>query len=197
MTRKPDPSRLLLSALLIALPLGAQSLLQKNSHDPWGIGMIAVFLVLAAWAVGSAIRRSGKAAQAEAVSGAQAGKSVSVHGDSETFRRAWASLRLRRMVQIAAWAPVVFVLVFCAYYRLSGVSEQELLARVGFGDNQFLLVFLGWTVVLAASSIWTFLFRCPSCGKPFFRSETTGRGFAMASRCLNCGIRKYQMPESK
>lgn len=50
-----------------------------------------------------------------------------------------------------------------------------------------------WFIIgIVANVFWFLTFKCPQCGKPFFRKG--GWQNLLARRCLNCGLQKYQGP---
>jgi hypothetical protein len=65
------------------------------------------------------------------------------------------------------------------------------LNRLLDSDVPFLVVAIGSVVLFLYAGLRLYGFRCPSCGKPFFRRGLSYNLFAR--RCMHCGFPKEQI----
>lgn len=93
--------------------------------------------------------------------------------ESDRYRRAWLSLRLRRRIAFG----LMFLYLPAVALVMLGSHDPE-----RYGSLAAKL----WLAAVAVAGIWLSLFRCPRCGHLFGFSWAFSNPFAR--RCLHCGL---------
>jgi hypothetical protein len=67
------------------------------------------------------------------------------------------------------------------------------LRHIFASDVSFMAVAFGWMAAFAVAAVLAGAFRCPRCGKPFFRKWWYTNGFAR--RCVHCDLPRWVDPQ--
>jgi hypothetical protein len=106
-------------------------------------------------------------------------------GDSESapYASAWREYRRRRVAFLVAWLGVPMVGFFVSVVVDRATKSHAL------GEAVFLVAGAVAALLFFFTSVRFTFWRCPRCGKLFFKAYWWNNPFAQ--KCLHCGLPKY------
>lgn len=120
---KANLRNIFFSATLPILAVSSQILMRRDSHNPVGWLLFGTFVIIGLWTIWKLTRHVRQVAQAAKANKPESkhGSLIVVAGDPASYMRAWADLRLRVRLEIAAFLPLLLVLVVFGYFKAIGV----------------------------------------------------------------------------